>query len=180
MKYAVFKAFVCPATSLLPLFMSWKEWYTTLPVISYCLHHIEKLTALQASDVTPGRRVCNMWLFVKETTVKHTGSLFVFRWNWKMMQLGYWGKNAVCGGKLLWRVSHPGDPIPLAKYGGGSVMLWGCFSSVGAVKLVKENGRMDGDKYRKLLEGNPLEAAPAEQWPSTHNQSYSETCSHMV
>lgn len=89
-------------------------------------------------------------------------------------------KNAVCGGKLHRQVNHLGDPIPMVEYGGGSIMLWGCFSSVGAVKLVRENRRIDGDKYRELLEGNLLEAAPAEQWPSTHNQSYSKTYSRMV
>ena len=38
-------------------------------------------------------------------------------------------------------------------------MLWGCFSSAGTGKLVRVDGKMDGAKYRAILEENLLEAA---------------------
>ena len=35
-------------------------------------------------------------------------------------------------------------------------MLWGCFSAVGTEKLVRVEGKMDGAKYRNILEQNLL------------------------
>jgi hypothetical protein len=49
---------------------------------------------------------------------------------------------------------HPVNTIPTVKHGGGSIMLWGCFSSPGTGKLVRIKGMMAGAKYREILEGN--------------------------
>ena len=38
-------------------------------------------------------------------------------------------------------------------------MLWGCFSSAGTGALVRREGKMDGAKYRKILEENLLPSA---------------------
>ena len=35
-------------------------------------------------------------------------------------------------------------------------MLWGCFSSARTGALVRMEGKMDGAKYRKIPEENPL------------------------
>lgn len=65
--------------------------------------------------------------------------------------------------RYVWRKTntahHPAHTIPTVKHGGGSIMLWGCFSSAGTGKLVRVDGKMDGAKYRAILEENLLEAA---------------------
>ena len=38
-------------------------------------------------------------------------------------------------------------------------MLWGCFSSAGTGKHARIEGRMDGEKYRRILDENLLESA---------------------
>ena len=38
-------------------------------------------------------------------------------------------------------------------------MIWGCFSSAGTEALVRIEGKMDGAKYRKILEENLLPSA---------------------
>jgi hypothetical protein len=40
------------------------------------------------------------------------------------------------------------------KHGGGSIRLWGCFSSAGNWKLVRIEEMMDGAKYKEIIEGN--------------------------
>uniref|UniRef100_F6Z3Z6 Fizzy-related protein homolog n=1 Tax=Xenopus tropicalis TaxID=8364 RepID=F6Z3Z6_XENTR len=65
------------------------------------------------------------------------------------------GQNAK---RYVWRktnTAHNSEhTIPTVKYGGGSIMLWGCFSSAGTGKLVRVNGKMDGATYRAILEEN--------------------------
>ena len=55
----------------------------------------------------------------------------------------------------VWR--KPGT-IPTAKYG-GSIMLWGCFSVAGTGTLVRVEGKMNGAKYREILDENLLQSA---------------------
>jgi hypothetical protein len=56
----------------------------------------------------------------------------------------------------IWR--KPGT-IPMAKHGGSSFMLWGCFSATGTGRLVRIEGKMNRAKYRKILDENLLQSA---------------------
>ena len=56
----------------------------------------------------------------------------------------------------VWR--KPGT-IPTMKHGGGSIMLWGCFSAEGTGRLVRIEGKMNGAKYKEFLDENLLQSA---------------------
>ena len=52
----------------------------------------------------------------------------------------------------------PEHTTPSVKHGVGSITLRGSFSSAGTRKLDRVEGKMDGAKYRTILEENPLES----------------------
>lgn len=45
------------------------------------------------------------------------------------------------------------------KHGGGSVMIWGCFSTKGVGKMWEVDGTMDANQYMKILDNNLLASA---------------------
>lgn len=74
--------------------------------------------------------------------------------------------NLVCSdGKVsVWRRNGTGlkmkNLTPTVKHGGGSIMVWGCFSYYGTGKLVFIDGTMDSIKYVDILSNNlPSSAA---------------------
>ena len=48
--------------------------------------------------------------------------------------------------------------LPTVKFGGGSIMLWGCVASAGTGNLVKIEGHMDSTQYQQILENNVQES----------------------
>ena len=56
----------------------------------------------------------------------------------------------------IWR--KPGT-IPTVKHVGDSIMLWGCFSVAGTGRLVRMEAKMNGAKYREILDENLLQSA---------------------
>ena len=56
----------------------------------------------------------------------------------------------------IWRKS---GTIPKVKHGGGSITVWGPFSAAGTGILVRIEGKMNGAKYRGILDENLLQSA---------------------
>ncbi|KAG2466468.1 TCB1 transposase, partial [Polypterus senegalus] len=63
----------------------------------------------------------------------------------------------------IWRkpdtAHHQANNIPTVKHGGGSIMLWGCFSAAGTGRLVRIKGKMTAAMYRDILNENLLQSA---------------------
>jgi hypothetical protein len=58
--------------------------------------------------------------------------------------------------RVIWR--KPGT-IPTVKHGGGSIMPWKGFSAVGTGRLVWIKAKMNGAKYREILDENLLQSS---------------------
>ena len=56
----------------------------------------------------------------------------------------------------VWR--KPGT-IPTVKHGGGSIILWGCFSEAGTGRRIRCEGKINGAKYREILDETLLQSA---------------------
>ncbi|KAK3532558.1 hypothetical protein QTP86_024138 [Hemibagrus guttatus] len=87
---------------------------------------------------------------------------------WSLMPMPNVSFSGASGGNLelwtrsvshyVWRKSNTAfqkkDIIPTVKYGGGSLMVWGCFAASGPGRLAVINGTMNSTVYQKILKEN--------------------------
>ena len=76
-------------------------------------------------------------LWTDETTVELFG---------RNMQTVEWSKKGIAH-------QHQ-NLIPTVKYGGGSIMVWGCFAGSGAGQLAIIDGKMNSQVYQDILQEN--------------------------
>lgn len=96
-------------------------------------------------------------------TRDHLGNGYEF-WNsiiWSdETKIEIFGPNAA---RHVWRTKGTAydlkNTIPTVKHGGGSIMVWGCFSANGTGALHIVDGKMDGAMYRQILEKNLIPSA---------------------
>ena len=60
--------------------------------------------------------------------------------------------------KYVWRRKSEAyaekNTLPIMKYGGGTVMLWGCFASHGTGYLYRVERTVDSSEYKDILVKN--------------------------
>jgi hypothetical protein len=59
-----------------------------------------------------------------------------------------------------------GGNLPPSLCGGGGIMLWVCFSVAGTGRLVRIEGKMNGAKYREILDENLLQTGAKVHLPT--------------
>ncbi|KAK3531714.1 hypothetical protein QTP70_025948, partial [Hemibagrus guttatus] len=98
-----------------------------------------------------------------------TAHLYTFRdlvesmpqWTFGKILCGLMTKSELFGRSVshyIWPKSNTAfqkkNIIPTVKYGGGSVMVWGCFAASGPGRLAVINGTMNSAVYQKILKEN--------------------------
>ena len=60
----------------------------------------------------------------------------------------------------------PKNTVPTAKFGGGSIMIWGCFSAKGLGKISVIDGKMNAQKYKRISQENLMSSVESLRLPS--------------
>ena len=62
----------------------------------------------------------------------------------------------------------PKNTVPTVKFGGGSIMIWGCFSAKGVDKISVIDGKMNAQKYKQILLENLMFSVESLAQPSDY------------
>ena len=75
-------------------------------------------------------------------------------------------------GDHVWRKDgkafSPKNTVPTVKFGGGSIMIWGCFSVKGVGKISVIDGKMNVQKYNQILQKNLMFSVESLEQPSDY------------
>jgi hypothetical protein len=86
-------------------------------------------------------------------------------------------KIELCGLNAKHHVWRKPDTIPTMKHAGSSIMLWGCFSAAGTGRLVRIEGKMNGAKYREILDENRFQTLRTSNWAEGSHSNRTTTLS---
>ena len=76
------------------------------------------------------------------------------------------------GKQYYWK--YPGEPLkdhhikPTMKFGGGSIMIWGCFTSRGVGSYCRIEGKMNAELYQQILGKNLMDTIRAHKFAVTN------------
>ena len=60
----------------------------------------------------------------------------------------------------------PKNTVPTVKFGGGSIMIWECFSVKGVGKISVIDSKMNAQKYKEILQENMMSSVESLELPS--------------
>ena len=58
--------------------------------------------------------------------------------------------------------------VPTVKFGGGRIMVWGCFSAKGVGKISVIGGKMNARMYKQILPENLISSVESLELPSDY------------
>ena len=98
------------------------------------------------------KHVCDRLNFANESVSKAFDFWSNVLWS-DETKIELFGHNGI---QKVWRKNGtayiPKNTVPTVKYGGGSIMIWGCFSAAGVGNIDIIEGRMNAEKYKNILE----------------------------
>ena len=72
----------------------------------------------------------------------------------------------------MWRKDgkaySPKNTVPTVKFGGGSIMIWGCFSVKGVGKISVIDAKVNAQKYKQILQENFMSSVKSLELPSDY------------